>query len=288
MRTAVITTVHGRHDHLRRHLAGLKRSTRPPDMHIVVALGDPTLRDVIAETHSPARVVDHDDASPRLPVAQGRNIGATTAVDDGAQLLVFLDVDCILGADLIDRYHDAATQPEHAKALLCGPVTYLPPPGPNGYTVNQLSNQVNPHPDRPAPPRTDIVTSTDYRLFWSLSFAASAATWNRIGGFCELYRGYGAEDTDFAQCAAEAGVTMRWVGGADAFHQYHPVSNPPIEHLDDILRNAAVFHRRWRWWPMAGWLREFQELGLIRRDGDGRPYRIIAATPPRPGATRSG
>jgi GT2 family glycosyltransferase len=139
MRTAVITTVHGRHDHLRRHLAGLKRSTRPPDMHIVVALGDPTLRDVIAETHSPARVVDHDDASPRLPVAQGRNIGATTAVDDGAQLLVFLDVDCIPGADLIDRYHDAATQPEHAKALLCGPVTYLPPPGPNGYTVNQLS-----------------------------------------------------------------------------------------------------------------------------------------------------
>lgn len=86
-----------------------------------------------------------------------------------------------------------------------------------------------------------------------------AATWEHIGGFCELYRGYGGEDTDFAQCAAAGGVTMHWVGGADAFHQYHPVSNPPIEHLDDILCNAAVFHRRWGWWPMQEWLDELRE-----------------------------
>jgi hypothetical protein len=59
---------------------------------------------------------------------------------------------------------------------------------------------------------------------------------------------------------------MRWVGGADAFHQYHPVSDPPIEHLDDIVRNAAIFHQRWGWWPMQGWLREFEARGLIRRD----------------------
>lgn len=114
-------------------------------------------------------------------------------------------------------------------------------------------------------------------MFWSLSFAVSAATWEHIGGCCELYRGYGGEATDFAQCAAAGGVTMHWVGGTDAFHQYHPVSNPPIEHLDDILCNAAVFHRRWGWWPMEGWLHEFENRGLIRATP---PEGHIAWAPP--------
>ena len=243
----MITTVHGRHEHLRRQIAGLRRSSWSADMHVVVALADPMIRGVVARTNSPAVVADCDYANGQLPVAQGRNIGATAALRGGAELLVFLDVDCIPGATLIGRYHRAATRHEHAQALLCGPVTYLPPPGPQGYALNQLSSQVNPHPDRPAPPHNDIVASTDYGMFWSLSFAVSAATWEHIGGCCELYRGYGGEATDFAQCAAAGGVTMHWVGGTDAFHQYHPVSNPPIEHLDDILCNAAVFHRRLGW-----------------------------------------
>lgn len=281
MRTAVITTVRGRADHLRRQIAGIQRSTQPADMHIVVALGDPTIRDVVAASDSRAAVVDCDDTNGGLPVARGRNIGAAAALHSGAELLVFLDVDCIPDPDLVGRYHHAAGHGEHADALLCGPVTYLPPPGPGGYALDRLASQLNPHPDRPAPTGIDIVASTDYGLFWSLSFAVRTATWNRIGGFCELYRGYGGEDTDFAQCAAAAGVTMRWVGGANAFHQYHPVSHPPIEHLDDILRNATIFHRRWRWWPMQGWLQEFETRGLIRRDTNGRPHRLRTVVPQR-------
>jgi GT2 family glycosyltransferase len=281
MKTTVITTVHGRHEHLRRQLAGLQYSTRPVDKHVVVALGDRTVAQVVSDIGSAAIVVECESAYAPLPVAQGRNIGAAAAVSDGAELLVFLDVDCIPGAALIDRYHHAAEQSEHAQALLCGPVTYLPPPGPLGYPVNQLHTHVEPHPDRPAPTGTDIVASADYRLFWSLSFAVRSATWNRIGGFCELYRGYGGEDTDFAQCAAAAGVMMRWVGGADAFHQYHPISNPPTEHLDDIVRNAAIFYARWGWWPMEGWLAEFENRGLVRRDAAGKPHRL---DPTRPGS----
>jgi GT2 family glycosyltransferase len=274
MKSAMITTVHGRRQHLCRQIDGLLSCIRPADMHVVVALGDPTVRDTLAANGYRATVVDCESPDGRLPVALGRNLGATAALDGGAQLLVFLDVDCIPGVKMIDRYHHAAVQRPYAQSLLCGPVTYLPPPGPQGYPLGELPNQVNPHPDRPAPRGTDIVESTDYTLFWSLSFAVSAEIWNRIGGFCELYRGYGGEDTDFAQCAAAAGVTMRWVGGADAFHQYHPVSDPPIEHLDDILRNAAIFHGRWGWWPMEGWLREFENRGLIRRGSDGRPHRV--------------
>lgn len=86
---------------------------------------------------------------------------------------------------------------------------------------------INPHPARPAPPDGDVVSSADYELFWSLSFALTAATWRRIGGFYDRYRGYGAEDTGFAQTARAARVPMRWVGGAHAFHQFHSVSDPP-------------------------------------------------------------
>lgn len=278
MRTAVITTVHGRGDHLRRQIAGLQRSSRPAQMHVIVALDDPTVRNVVTGAGSRAAVIEIDATPDGLPIARGRNIGASAALRGGAELLVFLDVDCIPAASLIRRYHDAAARPEHADALLCGPVTYLPPPPPGGYVLDRLVNQTSPHPDRPAPRCGDVVRSTDYTLFWSLSFAVSAPTWNRIGGFCELYRGYGGEDTDFAQRAAAAGITMRWVGGADAYHQHHPVSDPPIEHLDDIVRNADIFHRRWGWWPMQGWLREFETRGLIRRDAEGRPHQSSAGT----------
>ena len=104
-----------------------------------------------------------------------------------------------------------------------------------------------------------------------MSFALTSPVWQRIGGFCTEYTGYGGEDTDFAQKAAAESITMRWVGGAHAFHQFHPISEPPIEHLADIVANAALFHRRWGWWPMQGWLNAFENQGLITRDLQGRP-----------------
>jgi GT2 family glycosyltransferase len=271
MKTAVITTVHGRSTHLRRQIEGLSRSAQRPDQHIVVALGDATVADTVAETGSRSLVMHLDETGP-LPVAMGRNTGADVAIASGAQLLVFLDVDCIPAPELLQRYSSAAAMPEYGDALLCGPVTYLPPPGQNGYVLSELREHIDPHPARPAPAGNDLIRSSDYALFWSLSFALNAETWTRIGGFCDSYRGYGGEDTDFGQCAAAAGVPMWWVGGAHAFHQYHPVSDPPVQHLEDIVRNAEIFHQRWGWWPMDGWLAAFEERGLISRSDDGRPY----------------
>lgn len=75
--------------------------------------------------------------------------------------------------------------------------------------------------------------------------------------------GYGAEDTDFAYRLHAQGRNLRWVGGAHAYHQWHAVSSPPVEHLDDILTNATRFHTTWDTWPMQGWLTQFQEMGLV-------------------------
>lgn len=277
MTTAVVTIVHGRHQHLRNQLRGVARSARAPDMHIVVALDDRTVAAVVAEQRSPAGVVDLRAGHP-LPLARARNAGAATALHAGATLLIFLDVDCIPGPELIGRYVAAAQQSEHANALLCGPVTYLDQPTGGDYDIARLESAIRPHPDRPAPPDGRIVPTADYDLFWSLSFALPARSWEAVGGFCEQYRGYGGEDTDFARCIRSRGIPMRWVGGAHAFHQHHPVHDPPIEHLDDILRNAAIFHRRWGSWPMSGWLNAFQDLGLIRRDPDGAPIRTSPPT----------
>jgi hypothetical protein len=44
-----------------------------------------------------------------------------------------------------------------------------------------------------------------------------------------------------------------------------------VEHLHDIVANATIFHRRWGWWPMPGWLDAFAALGLIHWDPDGSP-----------------
>jgi GT2 family glycosyltransferase len=274
VRTAVITTVRGRGPHLRRQLRGLARSIRQPDVHIVVALGDLHVADIVADEGSPASVEDLQVAEP-LPIAHGRNQGAAAALEKSAELLVFLDVDCIPHTELIGRYHDTAEQPQYADSLLCGPVTYLPPPGPAGYLLEDLQSHIDPHPARPHPPDGEVVSTTDYALFWSLSFAVTATSWTRIGGFCERYRGYGGEDTDFAQCAAAQGISMRWVGGAHAFHQFHDTAEPPVQHVDDIVRNARIFHRRWGWWPMQGWLADFERAGIIARDTGGRP-RIVA------------
>jgi GT2 family glycosyltransferase len=273
VRTAVITTVRGRGPHLRRQLQGLARSSRQPDMHIVVALDDLHVADIVADEGSPASVVNLDVAEP-LPIARGRNVGAGAALGKAAELLIFLDVDCIPDAELIGRYHGTAAQSRYADALLCGPVTYLAPPEPDGYVLDDLRAHINPHPARPNPPDDDVVRTTDYALFWSLSFAVTASTWTTIGGFCERYRGYGGEDTDFAQCAAAQNISMHWVGGAHAFHQFHPSADPPVAHVDDIVRNARIFHRRWGWWPMQGWLAGFEDAGMISRDAAGRPCKV--------------
>ncbi|MET0475627.1 MAG: galactosyltransferase-related protein [Mycobacterium sp.] len=271
MKTAVVTAVRGRASHLRNQLDGLARSTVRADRHVLVAVDDDDVARAVPPKDEAVHVIPFHSTGRRLPMAAARNHGARAAIDDGAELLIFLDVDCIPAPGLVGGYRNVAQHPDHRSAVLCGPVTYLPAPGPTGYDLAQLEAETNPHPARPAPGPDEVVVGTEYELFWSLSFAVTAAVWHAIGGFCEQYTGYGGEDTDFAQKAAARDITMRWVGAAHAFHQHHPISDPPIEHLHDIVVNALIFHERWGWWPMQGWLDAFATMGLIDIDHDGRP-----------------
>lgn len=259
MHTAVITIAHGRHAHLAAQAAALARSTRPPEHYVVVAMDDSDLPNVVPEAH----VVHVPRVHGALPLAAARNAGVVRARELGAELMVLLDVDCLPARALLARYECAA---QRHPGVLCGPVAYLPPAPPDGYPVDGLHELARPHPARPIPAEDEVLAADRPELFWSLSFAVSATEWDRVGGFCEDYYGYGAEDTDFGHAAARAGVPMWWVGGAWAFHQHHGPGGPPAQHVADIVRNAGVFHSRWGWWPMLGWLEEFARRGLTECD----------------------
>nr|WP_277626217.1 galactosyltransferase-related protein [Arsenicicoccus piscis] len=244
----------------RRHLEHVRPGTR----HVIVSMGDPQIDATI--------YLDVPEGAA-LPLAAARNAGVAAAIDGGADLVVLLDVDCLPGARLLERYEQAART--HPDSLLCGPVTYLPPDAGRPDPAD-LEAWRSPHPARPAPPDGTVETGGDPRLFWSLSFAVTPRTWRRLGGFCEDYTGYGGEDTDLGFTARERGIDLVWVGGADAYHQHHPVSDPPREHVADIVRNATVFHQRWGVWPMEGWLAAFEREGLVVHT-DGR-WRLPATS----------
>ncbi|SDP38947.1 Glycosyltransferase, GT2 family [Nakamurella panacisegetis] len=268
MTVAVITIVAGRAQHLRNQQIGLARSGRLPDLYVVVAMGDAHAVDqtrcgpmAVTDCRIRTRLLD---APADLPLAAARNAGAAEALAAGADRLIFLDVDCVPSPSLIDSYARSLASPG-APALHCGVVRYLGPEVDLARTeaVGPLGVA---HPARPRPESGQILRSDDWALFWSLSFAVAAPTWQRIGGFDEAYVGYGAEDTDFGFRAHRLGIDLVWTGGADAYHQYHPTSPLPTQHLDDILRNAGIFHRRWGFWPMSGWLDGFAAAGLARFD----------------------
>ena len=235
----------------------------------LAAVGDSATRIVVWLDDTPAPPLDCEvvlhvpPTSGGLRLARGRNAGADEAVRLGCDLIVFLDADCIPGAECLTRYRGAAA--EFPDAILCGPVTYLP----EGFTATDqpaLRAATAPHPARPAPPAGDTVVASndEYALFWSLSFALTRDRWRAGPRFDESYVGYGGEDTDFGFSARATSVALVWVGGADAYHQYHPTSSPPWAHLDDILINGARFAEKWGRWPMEGWLEEFRMAGAVQ------------------------
>lgn len=258
-RVAVVTHCSAaRLPHLRNQLRALEPTGAA---RIVVWIGDDAPPVLDAD-----RVVLVPPGRDGLRLAAGRNAGAREARRSGAELVVFLDADCVPGPSMLERY--VAAWHRHPHAVLCGPVTYLPAGA--DLAPAALAAATAPHAARPAPPAgVDLVAEPeDYPLFWSLSFAVGAATWTGVGGFDEGYEGYGGEDTDFAFAMRAGSMPLVWVGGADAYHQHHPTTSPPWQHLDDILRNGARFAAKWGEWPMRGWLDAFAAAGAIEWRGD--------------------
>jgi N-acetylglucosaminyl-diphospho-decaprenol L-rhamnosyltransferase len=276
MKIAVVTIAHGRHRHLVAQQRSLMAGSTTPFLYVVVAMADPTLERHLDPSLCPEIV--HVAACPaRLPLASARNAGAERAYSLGANVVIMLDVDCLAGRDLVAGYGAAVRR--SPDVIWSGPVTYLPPPGPTGYALEDLDELDNPHPARPAPKASRMILGGSPDLFWSLSFAIDRTAWERVGGFCEAYLGYGGEDTDFGHLAVSAGIGLGWTGTPRAYHQHHPTADPPVNHLDDILRNGRLFYSRWGRWPMEGWLTEFAQQGLVEQHEGGWRRKAVADKP---------
>ena len=255
---SVLTLVKNRSAHLAQLVEGLRRSATRPAELVVVDMSDTPV--AVTDTDFPVviRRIDGDG----LPLAKARNIAARTA---SSEHLVFLDVDCIPLRDCLARLVDVLA---HDDALLCADIRYLgPDDAAEGWSETTLRARGRRHPVRDFPEQ-GIRHETNPGLFWSLAFAIRRARFRALGGFDEAFMGYGAEDTDFGFRAAAADLPLFFVGGAIACHQHHAGHEPPVQHLDDIIRNAMVFHARWGRWPMEGWLDAFEASGLIGRTPD--------------------
>ncbi len=261
---SVITLARGRDDHLANLVRGLAQSGMRPHELVIAAMQDQAF--VVPDAPFPVRqILLGGDA---LGLAHARNAGA---IEARAERLVFLDVDCIPSPDLVADY---AAAMDLADGLLMGEVLYLPKGATErGIDFARFARAGVKHSERAGPPDGPIGACSDYRCFWSLNFAIRRNLFLALGGFDEDYSGYGGEDTDFGRVAAEAGVDLLWVRGARAYHQYHAHHMPPVHHLRSVLANAARFRDKWGHYTMEHWLRAFEAMGLIERQGDG--YGIV-------------
>lgn len=258
---SVLTLVKQRREHLRALIEGLARCHPLPGELIVVVMDEEAFDPPAAPF--PIRVV-HQPAHG-LPLAAARNAAATAAK---CPLLLFLDVDCIPMRGLVGAMACRTTRYD---ALICAEVHYLPA----GVITTPWSEErmlacAATHPVRSFPHR-GVIEAPTAGLFWSLAFGVRHARFEALGGFDERFSGYGAEDTDLAFRAARSGVAILFAGGPGALHQHHTSFNPPLQHFDEIIRNACVFYDIWSVWPMTGWLDQFAALGLI----EWTPSRLI-------------
>lgn len=245
---------------------GLRRSADLPCELIIVDMGsDPPIKPLDATF--PVHVIHLDCGG--LPLAAARNAAAKAAI---SERLLFLDVDCIPMRDLVGAISRVLQERD---ALLCAEARYLgPADARHDWDEEELKLSAARHPVRPFP-YAGLQEELNAGLFWSLAFGIRRASFFRLGGFDEAFTGYGAEDTDFGFRAQRAGLSLLFMGGPGVFHQYHHIMDPPLQHLQDIVRNAQHFYDRWSFWPMEGWLAAFEALGLVERiTGDIRLLRL--------------
>lgn len=250
---SVLTLVRNREAHLQQLVEGLRRSRCRPDELIIVDMSDVPIRTIDADFP----VIIDRLGTDRLELAAARNLAAARARHEH---LIFLDVDCIAMADCIGRLSALLATVD---GLLCADILYLEPDDArDGWTEASLRAHGTRHPVRSFPAEGYRV-ETNPGLFWSLAFAVRRTRYAALGGFDAGFVGYGGEDTDFGYRAAAEGVPLIFAGGAIACHQHHEAHDPPVQHVSDIVRNAARFHARWGCWPMEGWLAAFRDMGLI-------------------------
>ncbi|MFD1257717.1 glycosyltransferase family 2 protein [Mucilaginibacter terrae] len=251
---SIVTIVKGRRKQLANLLDSIKASTiLPYDIH-VVCMDD---LDEIATPDGLNVNVHLVNDIHELPLATARNWGIAATQTDN---VIFIDVDCIVSPTLFENLLMSL----QADNIIAAYPLYLPVV-PNTGNYGELKHKAITHPARERIPAGQPV---QHLQFWSLMFAIQKQTFEKIGGSDESFKGYGAEDTDFAMSFQKMGVRLIFVLDY-ILHQYHDKHDPPLNHFDSIIENATRYRQKWDVLPMQRWLKAFEEMGLIKIDQAG-------------------
>ncbi|HCQ76674.1 MAG TPA: hypothetical protein DIV44_07695 [Leeuwenhoekiella sp.] len=260
---SIITIHYGRQEHLNNLILGIERNSIHPKELIIINM-DPKLK---LDYNGPLTINLNNILSDRanlLPIANARNLGAELAETNH---LLFLDVDCIPEDSYIKNLNN---QLEVYKGLIMATPRYLKKPVTRVETIDLIDKSTL-HPRRPAYSKVTLIDH--YELFWSLCFAMTKQDFKALQGFDEEYKGYGAEDTDFAFKAKAAGMKF-CLSPAIAFHQQHSFVRPPLDKIEGIVNNANYFNKKWNIWPMEKALKTFDKAGFITFDTSTNTYSI--------------
>lgn len=252
IKVSVLTLVKGRKGALLNLIKGLSDQVNSPLELVVIHMNEDI--ELLPATHFPCRSFSCYTPE-KLPLAKARNLAVAQAQ---SEFCIFLDVDCIPGNDFIAAYIEAFLK---GNTIWSGSVRYLKPGFPAAATGSLLDHWSTADPIRAQ------LKILPYELFWSLNFGCTKSVFKLLGGFDEQYTGYGAEDTDFSFTARLQDVALDLVP-AMAYHQPHASYDPPLNHLEDIVKNATVFYHKWKRWPMEGWLGKFAALGYVSWTAD--------------------
>ena len=270
--TAVVTIAHGRHRHLQRQHASLASGTLP-DLYVVVAMADPTL-EAWATAVSPRPVVHEPPrtravcrwqrlatwASARPSIWVPRWWSASTSTVSWA-------------ASAVRAYRDVVD--ERPDVLWSGPTTYLAEAA-RDCDPSDLDALDDPHPAGPPPHRARAGSGRTPISSGRCRSRPTRNAWAAVGGFCERYVGYGAEDTDLAHAWRRLGPRPR-LGGrrtrlppapphpgpSGAAPRRHPAQRGDLRRTLGTLADGGLARRV----PEAGPRRaEARRLGAVPRD----------------------
>ncbi|MCD4534530.1 hypothetical protein LRP67_10585 [Nocardioides sp. cx-169] len=195
---AVVTVAAGDHPGLELHHKALSICRRPPDQHVVVAVDAHDLISWQPPRGVASRVVPLSPAPEGVPYAAAMNAGGGVALAAGADVLVFLDLACVPGEEMVAAYERAACQdPAH---LWTGPASRLGPPPDAGYDLCRLDDHVE--------GAGEGAGEGDRRLWPRLSLALHRKAWAHLHGFDENLIGH-SPVPDLLHRAATADLYLR-------------------------------------------------------------------------------
>lgn len=269
MTVGVCTIVKGRRAHLVNQMKGLARQTHGPNAYSIAYMQRAAHEDLPALT---CEVTTRHVISSPLPLAAARNVAAR-ALDTDA--IIFLDVDCIPSDELVSIYANTVAQ---TGACVMGPTRYLGPEADDTReNFGALWQRATVHPARrdPSKPEGSISVQLPMQELWGLCFSMPRQLFEDVGGFDEAFDGYGGEETDFARRLADHGASLIYEPAARAVHQWHAVHVPPLQHFDDIVRNARRFRETHGEWCMEYWLGQLADAGYVEWSEEAETLDVV-------------